>query len=55
MLGKGVEPMVRGWRFSLLPLWLVLPVLFAAAVAVPLCCLKMLRQESVTLRLRVVD
>ncbi len=43
------------WRFSLLPLWLVLPVLFAAAVAVPLCCLKMLRQESVTLRLRVVD
>lgn len=43
------------WRYSLLPLWLVLPVLLAAAVTVPLCCLKTVRRESVTERLRVAD
>lgn len=43
------------WRYSLLPLWFVLPVLLAAAVTVPVCCLKTVRRESVTERLRIMD
>ena len=40
------------WRYSLLPLWIVLPVLFTATVTVPLCCLRMVRRESITERLQ---
>lgn len=43
------------WRYSLLPLWIVLPFLFAAALLVPLCCLRLVTRESVTDRLRVVE
>ncbi len=40
------------WRYSLLPLWVTLPVLFAVTVAVPVCCLQLVRRKSVTGRLR---
>ncbi len=40
------------WRYSLLPLWAVLPVLFTVAVMVPVCSLGMVQKESVTKRLQ---
>ena len=43
------------WRYSLMPMWIVLPFLFAAAMAVPLCCLRPVMRGSVTERLRVVE
>ena len=43
------------WRYSLMPMWIVLPFLFAAALLVPLCCLRSVMRESVTERLRVVE
>ena len=43
------------WRYSLMPMWIVLPFLFAAALLVPLCCLRLVMRESVTERLRVMD
>ncbi|MBD5487376.1 MAG: FtsX-like permease family protein [Lachnospiraceae bacterium] len=43
------------WRYSLMPMWIVLPFLFAAALLVPLCCLRLVMRESVTERLRVVE
>lgn len=43
------------WRYSLMPMWIVLPILFAAALLVPLCCLRFVTRESVTERLRVVE
>lgn len=43
------------WRFSLLPLWVFLPVLLAAALAVPLYFLRAVTRESVTQRLGTVE
>ena len=43
------------WRYSLMPMWIVLPFLFAAALLVPLYCLRLVMRESVTERLRVVE
>lgn len=43
------------WQYSLLPLWVTLPVLLIAAAAVPLYCLRAVQKESVTGRLRVVE
>ena len=43
------------WRFSLLPLWISLPVLFIIALAVPLYFMKFVAKESVTERLRVTE
>lgn len=43
------------WRYSLRPMWIVLPFLFATALLVPLCCLRLVMRESVTERLRVMD
>ncbi|MBD5525530.1 MAG: FtsX-like permease family protein [Lachnospiraceae bacterium] len=43
------------WRYSLMPMWIVLPFLFAAALLVPLCCLRLVMRESVTERLRVAE
>ena len=40
------------WKFSLLPMWIVLPVLAGIAATVPLCCLHVIMEESVTQRLR---
>lgn len=40
------------WRYSLLPLWAVLPVLLAVVAVVPVCCLRVVRREQVTDRLR---
>lgn len=43
------------WRFSLMPLWVFLPVLLAAALAVPLYFLKAVTRESVTQRLGTAE
>ena len=43
------------WKFSLLPLWVSLPVLLVLALAVPLFFLKEVTKESVTKRLKVID
>lgn len=43
------------WHYSLLPMWIVLPLLAGIAVAVPLCCLHAIMEESVTQRLRVAE
>lgn len=43
------------WRYSLMPLWITIPVLFILAVTVPLQCLKTVRRESITERLRVAE
>lgn len=42
------------WRYSLTPLFVALPVIGASTFAVLLCCLRIIRQESVTQRLRVM-
>lgn len=43
------------WRFSLMPLWVFLPVLSVAALAVPLYFLKAVTRESTTERLKIVE
>ena len=43
------------WHFSLMPLWVFLPMLLAAALAVPLYFLKSVTRESVTQRLRTAE
>jgi ABC-type antimicrobial peptide transport system permease subunit len=43
------------WRYSLMPLWVSLPVLLILAVLIPLYCLKSVTRESITERLRVVE
>lgn len=43
------------YHYSLLLLWLSMPVLFLLAVMLPLGCLRFLTRESVTQRLRIVD
>ena len=40
------------YRFSLLPLWLVLPVLFLLSAAVPLACLRLVTKGSINERMR---
>ena len=43
------------WRFSLLPLWISLPVLLIIVLAVPLYFMKFVTKESVTERLRSAE
>ncbi|MBD5393143.1 MAG: FtsX-like permease family protein [Lachnospiraceae bacterium] len=43
------------WRFSLMPLWVTIPVLLVLAVSVPLFSLKAVTKESVTQRLHTVE
>lgn len=43
------------WRYSLMPMWVTLPLLLAIALAVPLCCLRVVMKESITRRLQVVE
>ncbi len=43
------------WRFSLLPLWVSLPVLLILSLAVPLYFFKKIAKESVTERLRELE
>lgn len=43
------------WHFSLMPLWVYLPVLLAAALAVPLYFLRAVTRESVTQRLGTTE
>lgn len=43
------------WRYSLMPMWIVLPFLFLVAFAVPMGCLRVIMRESVTERLRVAE
>lgn len=60
-LGVGivVRAMVEGgfttFRFTLLPLFICVPILLALAAALPCLCLRNLEKESVTERLRAVD
>lgn len=42
------------WRYSLLPMWVALPVLAAAAYVIPQCCFRILMKESVMERLCAV-
>ncbi len=41
------------WQYSLLPMWIVLPLLIALSLAIPQSCLHVIMKESVTERLRV--
>lgn len=43
------------WRYSLMPLWVSLPVLVVLAVSVPLYCQKAVMRGSITERLQVVE
>lgn len=43
------------WQYSLMPLWVSLPVLLVLAVAVPLYCQRAVMKESITERLRGVE
>lgn len=40
------------YRFSLLPVWLVLPMILLLAVTVPLLCLRLMTKGSLTERMR---
>ena len=43
------------YTFSLLPLWLVLPVILLLAILVPLACLRFITRGSITQRMRRVE
>lgn len=43
------------WRYSLMPMWVSLPLLLISALAIPLCCLRVVMKESVTQRLQMVE
>lgn len=43
------------WRYSLMPLWVSLPVLFVLAVSIPLYCQRAVMRGSITERLQVVE
>lgn len=43
------------YTFSLLPLWLVLPVILLLAIIVPLACLLFITRGSITQRMRRVE
>ncbi len=43
------------WKYSLLPMWIALPVLLVLVMVIPLGCLHMIRKESVTQRLQIVE
>lgn len=43
------------WQYSLLPMWVTLPILFVLVLTIPLCCLHMIMKESVTERLQVAE
>ena len=43
------------YTFSLLPLWLVLPVILLLAIIVPLACLQFITRGSITQRMRRVE
>lgn len=43
------------WRYSLAPMWLALPFLFAAAFVIPRCCFGVVMKESVVERLRAAE
>ena len=40
------------YRFSLLPLWLLVPVILLSAVTIPLICLRSVTKGSLTGRMR---
>lgn len=41
------------WRYSLLPMWLFVPVLMGMSAVIPLCCMRVVMKESLSRRLRV--
>lgn len=43
------------YRFSLLPLWLILPSVFFLSVAVPFICLRFITKGNLTERMRRVE
>lgn len=43
------------WRYSLLPMWVTLPLLLIIALVIPLSCLRAVMKESVTQRLQAVE
>ncbi len=43
------------YRFSLLPLWLILPVILLFSVSIPLICLRFMRKGSLTGRMRQAE
>lgn len=43
------------WRFSLMPMWVSLPLLLIIAMVIPPCCLCVIMKESVTQRLQMVE
>lgn len=55
----GVVEAMGSWcavyTFSLLPLWLVLPVILLLAIIVPLVCLRFITRGSITQRMRRVE
>lgn len=55
----GVVETMGSWctvyTFSLLPLWLVLPVILLLAILVPLACLRFITKGSITQRMRRVE
>lgn len=43
------------WRYSLLPMWITLPILLVLVLTIPICCLHAIMKESVTQRLQVAE
>lgn len=60
VVGVGVRLLVAGdwtasFHFTLLPLVICTPILFAFAVLIPVCCFKNIEKQSIVERLRAVD
>lgn len=60
VVGVGVRLLVAGdwtatFHFTLLPLVICTPILFAFAVLIPVCCFKNIEKQSIVERLRSVD